>query len=459
MFLRLRSEEDGLAMVISLMVAFVILILSTVVVAQSIHTLDSSGYDRRRLTSVNAAEAGTNFYYQYFQTTPAASLSCSAITRTVGSAPATSSFTATPTYYDAATPTPNVMSCPFTEANPPAYVLVNSIGTTSSGAQRTFQSYIKLTPDYAGFDAAIVINSGTSFENNFDIYGSVGNDGDVYVLEGDLNISNTPNIRGDVFVPNGGVTMSNNNMIWGDLWARDSILLTSVAGNVYSETGDIDGGSVGGNAKAAGEIDASVAGTRSEHSVMGATPEQAFPSIGYVASDWIGAGYTPVDFTTCAAALTYIKTTWTSGSLLARIAGGSPCRLDTGNGNIALKGNLAVISDWGFDLSKTSWTSSSPASVHLISTAPAASCPASNGQATKNIVMDNQTDWASTIGGFIYTPCLADIANKTQFTGQVMGGTVSITNHFTMTYRRMTVPGVTGMTGFDQDIAYVREVV
>ncbi len=57
-------------MVISLMVAFVILILSTVVVAQSIHTLDSSGYDRRRLTSVNAAEAGTNFYYQYFQTTP-----------------------------------------------------------------------------------------------------------------------------------------------------------------------------------------------------------------------------------------------------------------------------------------------------------------------------------------------------------------------------------------------------
>ena len=32
--------------------------LSTVVVAQSIHSLDSSGYDRERLLSVNAAEAG-----------------------------------------------------------------------------------------------------------------------------------------------------------------------------------------------------------------------------------------------------------------------------------------------------------------------------------------------------------------------------------------------------------------
>ena len=52
---RLHSEEQGMALVVSLMVAFVILMLSSVVVAQSLHSLNASGYDRQRLTSYNAA--------------------------------------------------------------------------------------------------------------------------------------------------------------------------------------------------------------------------------------------------------------------------------------------------------------------------------------------------------------------------------------------------------------------
>ena len=66
---RLHSEEQGMALVVSLMVAFVILMLSTVVVAQSIHSLDASGYDRQRLTSYNAAEAGANAWWEDLQTT------------------------------------------------------------------------------------------------------------------------------------------------------------------------------------------------------------------------------------------------------------------------------------------------------------------------------------------------------------------------------------------------------
>ena len=66
---RLRRDEEGMAMIVSLMVAFVVLMLSTIIVAQSIHSLESSGYDRQRLTSVNAAEAGTNEWWQYLQNT------------------------------------------------------------------------------------------------------------------------------------------------------------------------------------------------------------------------------------------------------------------------------------------------------------------------------------------------------------------------------------------------------
>ena len=70
MLTRLRDDERGVAMIIAVSVAFVVLLLATVVVAQSIHSIDSSGYDRERLLSVNAAEAGTNQWYAYLRPHP-----------------------------------------------------------------------------------------------------------------------------------------------------------------------------------------------------------------------------------------------------------------------------------------------------------------------------------------------------------------------------------------------------
>ena len=59
---------------LALLVSMVLLILSTVIVAQSIHDAQSSGYDRQRLTSVGAAESGGNYYYAYLQSTPVTSV-------------------------------------------------------------------------------------------------------------------------------------------------------------------------------------------------------------------------------------------------------------------------------------------------------------------------------------------------------------------------------------------------
>ena len=58
MLIRLRHEEEGLAMIIAIMIAFVILTLSVFVIQLSIHNSNQSAYDRRRVTSVAAAEAG-----------------------------------------------------------------------------------------------------------------------------------------------------------------------------------------------------------------------------------------------------------------------------------------------------------------------------------------------------------------------------------------------------------------
>ena len=119
MLTRLRDDEQGVAMIIAISVAFVVLLLATVVVAQSIHSLDSSGYDRERLLSVNAAEAGTNQWYAYLQTTPSLSMSvdpgCDAtsgeltISDTVQSGPSPAAYEAVGTFYGSDGVTP--MSC------------------------------------------------------------------------------------------------------------------------------------------------------------------------------------------------------------------------------------------------------------------------------------------------------------------------------------------------------------
>ena len=144
MLMRLRDEERGVAMVMALAVAFVVLLLTTVVVAQSIHSLDSSGYDRERLLSINAAEAGTNQWYAYLQSTPALSMAadagCSAstgllsIAQTVQSGPSAAAFNAVGTFYTSDGVT--TMSCKtFTDTNYPSFVKVRS--TERSTAHRT----------------------------------------------------------------------------------------------------------------------------------------------------------------------------------------------------------------------------------------------------------------------------------------------------------------------------------
>ena len=69
MLKRIWRDEEGLAMVVSMMVAFVVLLLATVIFGQSIHTSGMSAYGRNRLTAVDAAEAGLNYWYNYIDQT------------------------------------------------------------------------------------------------------------------------------------------------------------------------------------------------------------------------------------------------------------------------------------------------------------------------------------------------------------------------------------------------------
>jgi hypothetical protein len=481
MLTRLREEERGIAMIIAVSVAFVILILSTVVVAQSIHSLESSGYDRERLLSINAAEAGTNQWYAYLQSTPAMSMAadtgCSAsgtlsIAQTVQSGPSAAAFNAVGTFYAADGTT--TMSCKtFTDTNYPSFVKVRSTGTINGSPNRTLETYVRLTPNYGGFGAAILAVNGTTITNSFTINGNSGNDGDMYFLNGNFRVTNSMTLSGNIYVPNGTAQIENTSTVKGNVWANGTVTLqnsATIQGDALSSTGSITGtGTINDDATAAGSVvttNLTIGGIVTEGVTMPAVPTQVFPQITSSTSAWIASGYTLVDLSTstgatlCAKARDWIMNRWsTSGITNALIRINATCAFaNNNNDTFSIPGNLAILSDGGFTFSQQSnWngTTGTVKQIHFISVY-STTCPGTTPPG-KDISVGQNTNFNTFTNVSFYTPCLATMSNQNAFSGQVLSKDVSLGNNYKMAYKPVLVPGITGITGFKQDIAYIHE--
>jgi len=469
------NEERGVAMVVALLVTMVVTLISIAVVAQSIHDLDASGSDRRRLLSVNAAEAGTNAWYAHLQTEAVSSPTyCDPLVETIATEPAAASYSAVATFYAADGTTE--MTCPFTTTTYPSFAKIVSTGTLNA-VDRQIETYVRLTPQYGGFSAAILALNGADFVNSFTVYGDVGNDGDIYILEGDLNITNSLTVNGNIFVPEGGLFMSNLSTIKGNAWARDDITLENPAvieGNALSSAGGIfagaTGGEIDGTATAFDDIDdgsLTIGGTVSPFTEVGPVPTHTFPQITSDTTDWVAAGYTNVvSFTDCGLAYNYIRLTgagtWAGlgyPDTVVRIASSCTFTGPAAAHTITVGGNLAIVSDGGFDLRlRSNWNASSTLKkLFFISTyKDPATCATPNDP--KDIKVSNNTAFNGFVNVFFYTPCKAEMNNLTAFEGQVMSSTVNIGNSFKVNYEPVLVPGIADITGFKQDISYVREV-
>jgi hypothetical protein len=482
MLKRLRHEERGVAMILAVTVAFVILLLSTLVVAQSIHSIESSGYDRERVMSINAAEAGTNRWYAYLQTTPALSMKvdpgCNSstglltISDMVQSGPSAAAYAAIGTFYGSDGVT--TMNCStFTDTNFPSFVKVRSTGTINGSPNRTLETYVRLTPNYGGFGAAILAKSDTTIANNFTINGSSGgNDGDIYILNGNFRVTNAMTLSGNVYVPNGTAQIENTSTVKGNVWANGTVTLqnsATIQGDALSSAGSITGtGTINDDATAAGSVvttNLTIGGIITQGVTMPAVPTQTFPQITALTPAWIASGYTPVNYSAnpgspnkCAQALDWIKNTWPlpSSPTNALIRIDQTCNFTPPNNAVyAVKGNLAILSDGGFTFSQQSnWngTSAPIKSIHFISVYSAAPCTG-----TKDITVGNNTNFDTFTNVSFYTPCRATMGNTTAFSGQVLSNDISINNNFKMNYKPVLVPGITGITGFKQDIAYIHE--
>ena len=466
MLVRIHRDEDGVAMVIAMMVVFVVVLLSIVIFDLSIHNTQQAAYDRKRVTSVAAAESGIDRAWNLVQFTAPEDLPC-AESDSLGTAPGPAGYDIAYTWYDAAG---DAMPCsgtgrPSQEALP-ASVLVTSVGTTIDSVPRTMQAYMTLAPTYGGFDAAIIAVTNTNFNNNFTVTGGTSNDGDIYITDGDLTVTNTPNIYGNVYVPNGGVSMSNNNQIIGNLWANEAIIIqspASVTGDVTSSLGALSGtGGIGGDARGGDTIAASlnVGGSEYPNSPQAPPPTHEFPLLCNDAiPDVCGAlpwtGYTRTMVTDCTAAQAFLDAV-PSGDQLLWIPSGC-ADLEIGNNDVIdFSGSLAIVTNGKITMAnRNDWNGTVGKNLYLIANYRSG-LDCSTG--AYDVSTGNNSNFLNASVLF-YSACTVTLNNQNDFTGQVFANTVTINNHFTLNATPVLVPGAGDVAGFDQSIVYLREVV
>jgi hypothetical protein len=464
-------------MVLALVVTFVVLLLSVYVVRLAIHNVDQSSYDRRRLLSVTAAEAGVKDYYAYLtgllkggEQNTLDTIKCS-IQATVSTGPNDATYDATIQFYDGAGAT---MTCPPPSGSVPAAVRISSTGQAPSGAARTMESYSQLVPVYGGTTAALLSNGNTSLSQKLTLNGYNGSDADAYV-NGDLAVSNNQSFSGSLYVQ-GSVSFSNSALVDGTLWALSSITMNQgvVNQDAYSTNGSISISNpavIYGNAKAQTTIasTAQIKGTSYPNtSGLANPPSQSLPTLAYDLSKWTNAGYQLAngsDFTSCATAKTWLTTTYASAPVganyVVRIQPTSYCDLKFDNGTINLPGNLAILTDCSITMTNHPIFQSVGGnhSLYLVSVSGASACSGSQKAiSTSNQVEFNNLVSPNRLDVFIYTPSTVTLANLNAMNGQVYGAPVTASNQTTLNYVPVFVPGLTTVTGFRQNVQYLREV-
>lgn len=463
---RFSREENGVAMVIAMLVVFVVVLLSLVVLDLSIHNTDQAAYDRKRVTSIAAAEAGINRAWNLVQFTAPEDLPCgTSVTDSLGSHPGPATFTIEFTWFSDTTGTAP-STCPLSQSNVPASVLITAVGETNSDVPRTMQSFLTLTANFGGFGSAILAVTDTTFNNAFTILGQNGNDGSIYVTEGDAVINNSLNAYGNLYVHDGGVHMENNATVNGEVWANEAITLenpATVGMNAISSTEEVEGtGTIGGFAMAGRTVDPNldISGTTYENSPQGAPPTVDFPKLCQVAIAGVctampWSGYTVTTATTCTAAQAFLDASL-SGNQILWIPSGCPDLQIAQNDTITFSGNLAIVTNGKITMAqRNTWNGVSGKKLQfIVNYRTDLDCASGSYDITTGQFSNLRN--ASVL---LYSPCTVTINNLNSFTGQVLGNSVAIQNNGTLSYQPVLVDGLDNIHGFNQNVVYIREVV
>jgi len=460
-------DERGAALVTSMLVAMVVLSAGLVVIQLAQHNSSQSSLDRKRVQSVHAAEAGLDATLAVMQASATESLPCSATATLTGSPSA--QYSVTIAYYAVYPPSGTPMTCPLSVSSQPAGAVLTATGTAvavgATGAvDRTMQTQVRMNPIYGEFGQAIFSNTGLDLENNLQVNGDVGNDGNVYT-NGNWGCENNSVISGSVLAQ-GNVTMGNGCNVVTDVWAGGSVSLANSAAvghDLTASAGSItmqNFSHVTHNARAAttctGCADR-VSGQVFTNSPSPAPPNLAFPPITYSQTAWQGIGFTNFPaYTDCAAARSAINAGW-SAKTVVRIT--AACALSwTNNSTIAVQNDLAIITNGSITTTQqVNFTGiGGTRNLYMIVPSDAGACSPPTG--VRDISFSNLTVFNS-VKTFTYSPCAVTFNNNNNGVGgQIFGGTVTISNLFTLNFSPLHIGAAGAITGYAADIAFIREI-
>ncbi|PZS33115.1 MAG: hypothetical protein DLM59_06940, partial [Pseudonocardiales bacterium] len=280
-----RSRDGGNALLIAVLVTSVCLSLMLVGVHLAVSSSRSSGVDRQRVLSVNAAEAGVDSAYTAIQAA-GLNLPCTLPAGNVNAAPDTATYSTTVAYYDAAGV---VLACPPVG---PVKALIRSTATTNtlggggSKPTRVMEALVDLTPKGGGgLDKAIFANGVLDGSIIVSTVGNAGANADIY-SNSNVNCGVAMNVAGSIY-SQGDISTGITCSVAGNVWAARNVtegISSLIAGFAKAGTGTINAGllsTVTGNLYAGGLISygACVAGKCFPNSSPGPPPVLPFPII------------------------------------------------------------------------------------------------------------------------------------------------------------------------------------
>jgi hypothetical protein len=454
---RKLDDERGIALITAILVSMVVITLGATSVTLSLHNSEQSARDRRRVESVAAAEAGINYYFSHLQSGPPDTFEC-AVTDSLTGTP-TTQFQASVTFYDV---DGNVIPCPMGADEEPDAALVRSVGTsTSDDPARTIEAFVNLIPIRGTpfGDFAVYSDGDPSFNSNTQVFGGDSNDGHVYT-NGNAVIESNAQIYGDVWAQ-GFIQLESNSEVKEDVWSGTYVQLDSnsrVRGNARAATEYVNldsGGHVYGDGRAGGAITlaatAAIDGLQVPNTRSDPPDPIPFPEFTYDPLAWMDAGYNVQVVATCAAARLFINAI-TDGNWVVRIPVSCDLNITTGT-EPTIVGNLAIISDGSLTMSSNTdfLSDGGEHALHLIfGLGEADPC---------DITFSSNSSIATGLRTLLYTPCEINLnSNTLVIEGQMFAGGVNFNSNSDLTYDAIDVPGV-GISRFDEDIRYIREVV
>ena len=411
---RRSASEDGMALVLSVTVSFVVFAIGAVWIGVGTHQVTITGRDKLRDQARNIAEAGLN----------------AAMSRLSADASFTSQGL---TPIDGGEFEISVLPVSNDPTDPRRYIVAKGYAPTKAHSKmvaRRLEQQVELIPT-DGFRYALFSSpGGITGANHMTV------NGDVYAT-GDLALANNSTVSGSV-TSLGSLSTSNNSTIAGDVHAVGGVTLdnpsTTVLGDVYSGGNVSMTGHVKGNVQAGGSISGgTVDGSRSQYSPPVPPAPQTLPTF-----TWDPANYPSwLPYANPTAFQTYWNANKSAFSGTHKVACPAPC--STGNdfnSKWTLTGDTTIVTDGRITLSRDIVNAAGhPITLTIVSNA-------TDSGSTPAVTMSNNVTLPDDIDVVFFVPNgTVHFTQLKHFTGTVYASAISLSQQFTLTFESVAPKG------------------